>query len=98
MPDIVGSGNMKWQHIGVFWGIYFAEQSGKTVTTNYLVEISNTRRASILQITKTLEELGLIERYSVLPKHGKGKEYAFKVCIDEKSVHEYLADYFKKRT
>lgn len=83
--DLPGSGNMKAQHVGVFWFIFFETKDGTTVNTKDIAEQMNLAQSAVLTTTARLFDLGLIKREKSKIQNTKGRkmyEYSAKLSSD----------------
>lgn len=86
-----GSGNMKAQHIGIFWTIFFETNDGSFINTQELAELMNLAQSAVLAATARLLALSLIKRQKSQTQNTKGRKiYEYAAALPADIAHDVI--------
>ena len=76
-PDPSETGADRLRQIGLMVLIHNLQLRSVDATTSKIEEISGTNRQAIYDITRALEEKGLLRRENIINRHNKGRVFKF---------------------
>jgi predicted transcriptional regulator len=71
------SGNMKVQHLGIYFVILHLHDHGEKPTASNIAKFTRVASTQITKIANRLLSLGLVQRTALHASHGRGRQYMY---------------------